>query len=162
MGVQAGAARRVMVRQPDKAIDALSSIESSSRQAVSELHQLLGFLRRGDETDDLAPQPGLAQLDDLLDSTRTQGALAVSLLIDGERRALTDARRVRLPHHPRGAHQRSEALERHGSRGPCALRPRVPGTEITDHGSVTHSHRPAQAAMDSSACANVQRCTAAN
>ena len=41
MGVQAGAARRVMERQPDKAAAALSSIEASSRQAVLELQRLL-------------------------------------------------------------------------------------------------------------------------
>ena len=46
MGVQAGAARRVMGRQPEKAEEVLSSIEASSRQAVVELHRLLGFLRR--------------------------------------------------------------------------------------------------------------------
>lgn len=55
MGLQAGAARRVLGRQPDKAEAALSSIEASSRQAVLELHRLLGFLRRADQTDDLAP-----------------------------------------------------------------------------------------------------------
>ena len=43
MGVQAGAARRVMERQPDKASAALSSIETSSRQAVLELQRLLGL-----------------------------------------------------------------------------------------------------------------------
>ena len=46
MGVQAGAARRVMGTQPEKAEEVLSSIEASSRQAVVELHRLLGFLRR--------------------------------------------------------------------------------------------------------------------
>ncbi len=35
MGVQAGAARRVMERQPERAVEALSSIEASSRQALS-------------------------------------------------------------------------------------------------------------------------------
>jgi signal transduction histidine kinase len=138
MGVQAGAARRVMVRQPDKAIDALSSIESSSRQAVSELHQLVGFLRRGDETDDLAPRPGLAQLDDLLDSTRTQGALAVSLLIDGERRALPPTLDVSAYRIIQEAltnvrkHSSATAAEVRVHYGLATLE-----VEITDHGSVT-------------------------
>ena len=43
IGVQAAAARRVMDRQPALAAEALSSIEISSRQAVTELHRLLGF-----------------------------------------------------------------------------------------------------------------------
>ncbi|MDP9075153.1 MAG: histidine kinase dimerization/phosphoacceptor domain-containing protein, partial [Actinomycetota bacterium] len=45
MGVQAGAARRVMGRSPERAAEVLSGIESSSRQAVAELQRLLGFLR---------------------------------------------------------------------------------------------------------------------
>jgi signal transduction histidine kinase len=84
MGVQAGAARRVMEQQPDKAAAALTSIEASSRDAVVELHRLLGFLRASDEADELAPQPGLAQLCDLV----AQGNLAVDLLVEGDPRAL--------------------------------------------------------------------------
>ncbi len=57
MGVQAGAARRVMLQRPEQAMEVLSSIEDSSRQAVLELHRLLGFLRRADQPDDLAPHP---------------------------------------------------------------------------------------------------------
>ena len=50
MGVQAGAARVVIDRDPGKAKEALAAIEASSRQAVAELHRLLGFLRQaGDE-----------------------------------------------------------------------------------------------------------------
>ena len=66
IGVQAAGARRTMDRQPAQAAEALSSIEDSSRRAVAELHRLLGFLRRDGDTDDLAPQPGLAQLGDLI------------------------------------------------------------------------------------------------
>jgi signal transduction histidine kinase len=87
MGVQAGAARRVMGRQPDKAEEVLSSIEASSRQAVVELHRLLGFLRRADEPDGLAPQPDLAQLPQLV-ARAGQGPLTVELSIEGEPRPL--------------------------------------------------------------------------
>jgi signal transduction histidine kinase len=69
MGVQAGAARRVMAKQPGRAGEALSSIEVSSREAVVELQRLLGFLRRPgrpDQPDELAPQPDLAQLPELV------------------------------------------------------------------------------------------------
>ena len=58
MGVQAGAARMVIDRDPGKAKDALAAVETSSRQAVDELHRLLAFLRQAGETDDLAPSPG--------------------------------------------------------------------------------------------------------
>jgi signal transduction histidine kinase len=62
MGVQAGAARVVIDRDPGEAKNALSAIETSSRQAVAELHRLLGFLRQRGDEDDLAPQPGVEQL----------------------------------------------------------------------------------------------------
>src|SRR3954454_19102419 len=87
MGVQAGAARRVMGSRPDKAQEVLSSIEGSSRQAVDELHRLLGFLRRADQPDELAPQPDLAQLPDLV-AQSSQGQLNVELSIEGEPRPL--------------------------------------------------------------------------
>jgi signal transduction histidine kinase len=87
MGVQAGAARRVMVRQPDKAEAVLSSIEQSSRQAVVELYRLVGFLRRADQPDELAPQPDLAQLGVLVAQTR-QAGLSVELSVEGKQRPL--------------------------------------------------------------------------
>src|SRR5206468_8706569 len=62
MGVQAGAARVVLDRDRGKATGALAAIETSSRQAVMELHRLLGFLRQAGDRDELAEQPGLAQL----------------------------------------------------------------------------------------------------
>ncbi len=88
MGVQAGAARRVMNKAPEKAAQALSSIEISSRQAVVELHRLLGFLRRADEADDLAPQPDLARLADLVASDGVSRPM-VEISIDGDPRPLS-------------------------------------------------------------------------
>ena len=58
MGVQAGAARVVIDRDRLKAKEALTAIEASSRQAVVELHRLLGFLRQAGDRDDVAPTPG--------------------------------------------------------------------------------------------------------
>jgi signal transduction histidine kinase len=87
MGIQAGAARRVLDRHPEKATGVLSSIEASSRQAVAELHRLLGFLRRSDEADSLGPQPGLAQLQDLVAHV-AKGELAVGLSVEGDPRPL--------------------------------------------------------------------------
>jgi signal transduction histidine kinase len=88
MGVQAAGARRVLDRQPELAAEALSSIEASSRQAVGEMHGLLGFLRRADEADDPAPQPGLAQLGDLV-AQSGEAELTVDLRIEGEPRPLS-------------------------------------------------------------------------
>ena len=48
MGVQAAAARRVLDVDPQAASSALSSVESSAREAVTEMRSLLGTLRQGD------------------------------------------------------------------------------------------------------------------
>ncbi|MEO7837653.1 MAG: sensor histidine kinase [Acidimicrobiales bacterium] len=87
MGVQAGAARTVIHRQPDKAVEALASIEAASRQAVGELHGMLGFLRREGEVDDMSPQPRLAELPDLVRRV-AQADLEVELSVEGECRPL--------------------------------------------------------------------------
>lgn len=48
MGVQAAAARRVMPTDQDGANEALRAVETSSRQAVSQMRDLLGTLRSGE------------------------------------------------------------------------------------------------------------------
>jgi signal transduction histidine kinase len=87
MGVQAGAARVVIDRDRAKAKEALTAIENSSRQAVAELHRLLGFLRQAGDRDDLAPRPGLSELARLAASMRDSD-LAVDVRIEGEQRSL--------------------------------------------------------------------------
>jgi signal transduction histidine kinase len=87
MGVQAGAARIVIDRDRVKATEALTAIETSSRQAVAELHRLLGFLRQAGDPDDLAPQPGLSQLSRLA-ASMSDSDLAVEVSIEGETRSL--------------------------------------------------------------------------
>jgi signal transduction histidine kinase len=85
MGVQAGAARRVLRRQPEQAEAALATIEGTGREAVRELHRLLGFLRQ--EEDGLSPQPSLRQLDALV-AQMGEAGLPVTLTIAGEPRPL--------------------------------------------------------------------------
>jgi signal transduction histidine kinase len=83
MGIQAGAARRILKQQPEKANDVLSQIEASSRQAVAELQRLLGFLRAENQVDDISPQPSLKQLDVLFKQMRLTG-LSISVKIEGK------------------------------------------------------------------------------
>ena len=87
MGVQAGAARVVIDRDRVKAKESLTAIEVSSRQAVGELHRLLGFLRQAGDLDDLAPRPGLSQLPRLA-ASMSESELAVAVSIEGEERSL--------------------------------------------------------------------------
>jgi len=87
MGIQAGAARVVLGRDPVMATEALAGIETSSRQAVLELHQLLGFLRQEDDPDDLAPQPSLGQVHSLA-ANMSDSELTVEVSVEGEQRPL--------------------------------------------------------------------------
>jgi signal transduction histidine kinase len=47
MGIQAGAARRVLDRDPDAARTALTNVEDASRDALAQMRRLLGTLREG-------------------------------------------------------------------------------------------------------------------
>jgi signal transduction histidine kinase len=88
--VQAGAERRSL-RGPEvdeESIDAaLGSIERVGREALVDLRRLLGLLRRTDDPVALSPQPGLAQLDDLLSTVREAG-LQVDVEVSGDRSPL--------------------------------------------------------------------------
>ena len=69
IGVQAAGASRLLDSRPDAARTALTTIETSSRQAVSQMHQLVGLLRdAGDQREGRGPQPGLADVATLVAS----------------------------------------------------------------------------------------------
>jgi signal transduction histidine kinase len=87
IGVLAAAARRVMDRDPGRANAALTSIEDSSRQAVAEMHRLLGFLRQEDDADEVAPPPNLRQLD-VLTTQLGEANFSVDVQVEGEQRVL--------------------------------------------------------------------------
>ncbi len=82
MVVQAAAAGDVFEKQPERAREALSSIEESGRSALTELRRLLGIVR-SDEHGSREPQPGLAALEVLVEQTRATG-LDVNLELEGE------------------------------------------------------------------------------
>lgn len=91
IGVQAGVARRLFDRRPDRAAEAIGSVETSSRQAIDELHQIVGFLRDTEpDSAGFSPQPDLAQLPELLAQVRAAG-LRIELVVEGERRSLPAA-----------------------------------------------------------------------
>jgi signal transduction histidine kinase len=94
MGVQAGAARRVLHRDPAQATESLTAIESSARQAVDELHRMLTTLRDDSRPGGVAAAVdapsthGAEQLPDLLDDARAAG-LGAELTIVGDARPLS-------------------------------------------------------------------------
>jgi len=87
MGIQAGAARQVLKQYPEKALNSLSLIEKSSRQAVAELYRLLDLLRDEKQVESFNSQPGLQQLDKLVSDMRDAG-LQVDVTVEGEKREI--------------------------------------------------------------------------
>jgi len=85
MGVLATGARRVLARDPAAADEALTTIEETGRTALREMRRLLTVLRTEAEPDaELAPQPGLAGIEALVEQVREAG-LSVTLRVSGDR-----------------------------------------------------------------------------
>ena len=87
MVVQASAARRLVPRDPQRAQAAFGSVETTGRDALTEIRSLLGVLRREDEDLALAPQPSLAHVSSLVRRTSAAG-LPVALHVEGDARPL--------------------------------------------------------------------------
>jgi signal transduction histidine kinase len=86
MVAQAGASKRMFDAEPERARQALTSIESLGREALIEMRRLLGVLWTTDD-ESKAPQPGLAELPALV-SQMQQAGLPVELRVSGQPRTL--------------------------------------------------------------------------
>jgi signal transduction histidine kinase len=75
MVIQTGAARKVMDAEPELSKQAMLEVEASGRAAMSELRHVMGLLSASDDErpDGLEPQPGLEQLDALVERVRAAG-----------------------------------------------------------------------------------------
>jgi signal transduction histidine kinase len=87
MQVQAGAARQVVRTSPDRAEASLLAVEATGREAMAELRSLLGVLDDEGVAAGLAPEPGVGQLDGLVERVR-QAGLQAEIEIDGQPRPL--------------------------------------------------------------------------
>jgi signal transduction histidine kinase len=86
--VQADGARYAAAREPAVAVDALDTIATSGREALTEMRRLLGLLRAGDTG--VRPQPGLADLPLLVDEARAAGTRVDADLPDGGHPEVSD------------------------------------------------------------------------
>jgi signal transduction histidine kinase len=73
-------------RTPEKATSAMETVSATGRQALAEMRRLLGVLR-DDESSTLVPQPGVPEIDQLVEQVRAAG-LPVTLEVAGDGRAL--------------------------------------------------------------------------
>ena len=90
MGIQAGAARRVLDTDGDQAREALRTVEQTARTAIGELRGLLGVLRADDADSSATVAPGLDDLPELLETARSAG-LEIEHGVYGDARPVPDA-----------------------------------------------------------------------
>lgn len=83
IAVQAGAAEKVVERDPQSARTALEAIRLTSKNSLEELRAMLGVLRGEDDDAPLAPAGRLARLPELVASVESSG-LSVTLDVDAE------------------------------------------------------------------------------
>lgn len=76
-----GAASKVEA-EPERAKSAMISVRDTGRSALADMRRMLGVLREG-EPGSRAPQPGMAQLDRLIEESRAAG-LPVVVAVEGE------------------------------------------------------------------------------
>jgi signal transduction histidine kinase len=86
IAVQASAADELLGRDEDRARSSIRAVQETARGALTEMRRLLSVLRV-DEGDGLQPQPGLADVDELVAQLQA-GGLPVTLSEKGRRRAL--------------------------------------------------------------------------
>jgi signal transduction histidine kinase len=87
IAVQAGAARSIAEQRPDRAREALASIEEVSKQTMVELRRALGALRDPGDEAALRPSPGLDLVDELVEKVRRAG-VSVAITREGAARAV--------------------------------------------------------------------------
>jgi signal transduction histidine kinase len=92
--VQAGAARLLSEKDPDRSRGALETIEAVARETLTEIDRLVGALRDEgglrEEGSSVEPPRGVAALESLAQRHRAAG-LDVTIAVDGERRPLAPA-----------------------------------------------------------------------
>ncbi len=81
--IQSGGAQRVFESRPELVRDSLASIESSGRQALTDMERMLGILRPAEEAAGaLSPQPGLGQVEELA-ARVSEAGLPVEVKVEG-------------------------------------------------------------------------------
>jgi signal transduction histidine kinase len=87
IAIQAEAAPYKTASPPKELVDSFAEIRASALSGLGELRRVLGVLRS--DQPDVAPQPGLDDLDSLLESARN-GGVTVSASVSGTPRAIAE------------------------------------------------------------------------
>ncbi|MGL5929444.1 MAG: sensor histidine kinase, partial [Dermatophilaceae bacterium] len=78
IAIQAQAGRAVAASRPDRAVEALATIEDAATRTLTELRAIVGVLRAPQETE-FAPQPGVTEVGQLATGGRTRPCVEVVL-----------------------------------------------------------------------------------
>ena len=78
IAIQAQAGRAIAASHPERAIEALATIEDAATRTLTELRAIVGVLRASQDTE-FAPQPGMAEVQQLADDGRTDPCVEVML-----------------------------------------------------------------------------------
>jgi signal transduction histidine kinase len=134
IAIQADAAEAALDRDPALAREPLATIRRSAKTSLEEMRHLLGVLREDGDGGELAPQPGLAQLDELVERARGAG-VDVTLDVSGEPRELApglDLSAYRI------VQEALTNVRKHADGAPATVRvawePRALALEIRDRG----------------------------
>lgn len=95
MVVQADGAGYALDGDPEQARRAMQAISATGRQALAEMRRLVGVLRQdaGSPAEEYAPQPGVAQLGDLIRQVRDSG-LPTEFTVTGTARTLPEGEQL--------------------------------------------------------------------
>lgn len=130
-------------KNPQRATEALDAIATTSRQALTELRRLLGILQNDvphGAPAELTPQPGLGELDQLIDGVRAAG-LPVRVTVTGDLETAATGRQLTVY---RVVQEALTNTLKHGGPGATAevtlsRTPESITAEITDTGRPTSS-----------------------
>jgi signal transduction histidine kinase len=78
IAIQAQAGRAVAASHPERAVEALAVIEDAATRTLTELRAIVGVLRASQDTE-FAPQPGVAEVEQLATDGRTRPCVEVTL-----------------------------------------------------------------------------------
>ncbi len=78
IAIQAQAGRAIAASHPERAIEALATIEDAAARTLTELRAIVGVLRASQDTD-FAPQPGVAEVEQLATDGLTRPCVTVTL-----------------------------------------------------------------------------------
>jgi signal transduction histidine kinase len=137
-------------RAPEKATTAMQTVSETGRQALSEMRRLLGVLREDDGGSALVPQPGVPQIDQLVEQVRAAG-LPVTLEVAGDGRTLPAGAQLTVFRLVQEA--LTNCLKHAGASAVAGVRLRYAAdavdVEVTDNGpSRTHAAEPGGRGLD--------------